>query len=590
MPQTEEEKDYIEFIQTQPPSIMAACLRRDQILCQENHLPSPLAMHLPTQPCDLLDEISKHLIPDTTIPAPIRRLQCQGVISGIKASVNQMSCIRTWTSEDTEKGTGIIPRTKDFQSALRVLEYLQKYPSISMLNSTSPFPDVISSVKTQLAFEGGLRVVNHLHTAHKDSRLDSKASYKSRRQKRTCYMCHFEIRTDEAHNIYPSLCRPCGSFNLASSAISEPPNLKLRGKTALVTGGRINLGYETALRLLRCGASVIVSSRYPRDAVVRYMKEVDFGDFSSRLRVVGADFRTARDAFRLVEVVKRLLDGWEGERNGDAGRTADRALDILINNAAQTLTDPVRSETRAIVREEQLEGEVGGHEVMADYGERYVPKLRGGVGSSAWGGIEDRVRLQIAGAAESESMEGQGMVQKGLGPDGMVEDDSKSSWTQHLDQIPYEDVISAQAVNAFVPLILCRELLPRMGATEKSLRPLGYIVNVSSREGILESRTKSASKAGHHVHTNMSKAALNMITETESESAWKRHVAMNTVDPGYMSAAPECQRADGCPIGFEDGAARVLWPIAIGEREHRVIRGRFMKHFGNHDAIISRGI
>ncbi|KNG83365.1 putative short-chain dehydrogenase [Aspergillus nomiae NRRL 13137] len=548
------EEDYAQFIQTQPPSTIAACLRRDQLLCQEKHLPSPLAMHLPTQPCELLDAISQHLIPDSSIPAPLRRLQCQGIISGIKASVNQMNSITTWTSPTTEKGTGLIPRTQDFQSALRVLEYLQKYPSISQLSNSSPLTDVLSSVKTQLAFEDGLRAVNHLHMAHKDSRVDSKASYKARRRKGNCYMCHFEIRDGEAHDTYPSLCRPCGSFNLAESALSQPPNLNLKGKTALVTGGRINLGYETALRLLRCGASVIVSSRYPRDAVLRYAREVDFGGFSARLKVVGADFRTARDAFRLVEVVKRVLDDWAGDGT---------ALDILINNAAQTLTDPVRSETRAIVREEKLEEEAGAHGLIADDGGA------------------------IAGSAESECVEDSGIVQKGLGPG---EDESRSSWTQSLDQIPYEDVISAQAVNAFVPLILCRELLPRMGATSKSSRPLGYIVNVSSREGILESRTKSASKAGHHVHTNMSKAALNMITETESESAWKRHVAMNTVDPGYMSAAPECQRADGCPIGFEDGAARVLWPIAIGEREHRVICGRFMKHFGHHDAIISRGI
>ncbi|KAE8371147.1 hypothetical protein BDV26DRAFT_287014 [Aspergillus bertholletiae] len=581
-----EEKDYTQFIQTQPPSTIVACLRRDQQLCWENRLPSPLAMHLPTEPCELLDTISQHLIPDTNIPDPIRRLQYQGIITGIKASASQMGHNRFWGPKATQKVAGVVPTTKDFTSALRVLEYLQKHPSISMLTSASSFPDVISSVKMQLVFDDGLRAVNHLHTAHKDRQQNPTASYKSRRRIRNCYMCHFEIAPDDAHDTYPSLCRPCGSFNLASSAISQPPNLDLRGKTALVTGGRINLGYETALRLLRCGARVIVSSRYPRDAVVRYTKEVDFGGFSPRLRVVGADFRTARDAFRLVEVVRRLLDDWEG----DGKQAAVKALDILINNAAQTLTDPVRSETRAIMREEQLDGEGGEHGLIADHEERYVPKLRGGV-RGAWGGIEDRVRLQIAGrSAESESMEGAGIVQKGLGPDGMAAEDSKSSWTQRLDEIPYEDVMSAQAVNAFVPLILCRELLPYMGATGASSRPLGYIVNVSSREGILESRTKSASKAGHHVHTNMSKAALNMITETESESAWERRVAMNTVDPGYMSAAPECQRADGCPIGFEDGAARVLWPIAIGERERRVIRGRFMKHFGQHGAIISRGI
>jgi NAD(P)-dependent dehydrogenase (short-subunit alcohol dehydrogenase family) len=120
-------------------------------------------------------------------------------------------------------------------------------------------------------------------------------------------------------------------------------------------------------------------------------------------------------------------------------------------------------------------------------------------------------------------------------------------------------------------------------------KPLGYIVNVSSREGILEDTPNSRSKSGHHVHTNMSKAAINMITETEAMPAWRnRRVAMNSVDPGYMSAAPEWQRDEGCPIGFEDGAARILWPIVVGEREGRVIAGRFLKHFEQGAAVIRR--
>ncbi|KAF7586287.1 hypothetical protein BBP40_009164 [Aspergillus hancockii] len=578
------EEDSKTFINAQHPAKIAACLRRDQLLCQDNLLPSPLAMHLPTKPCALIDEISKHLIPGADIPASVRRLQYQGILNGIKASVSQMRQRTSSIAEDVEKGSGIIPTTQDFKSALRVLRYLQKYPSISMLNASSPLTDVITSVSTQLGFEEGLRAMNHEQAIHKDNTVTPKSSSRFRRQRRHCYMCHFEITPETTHDIYPSLCHPCGAFNLSSSEISKAPNLDLNGKTALVTGGRVNLGYRTALRLLRCGAHVVVSSRYPRDAVERYQSESDFPVWSSRLRVVGADFRAAKDAFRLVEVVRRLLDDWDGDGDEDGNA---KALDILINNAAQTLTDPVRSEARAIMREKQLAEEVGGYRLIADGGERYVPRLRGGV-QSAWGGIEDRVRLQIAGSDLTETG-AQGEVQKGLDPD--VEDSNcKSSWTQRLDQIPYEDVISAQAVNAFVPLILCRELLPRMGGTGSAEQPLGYIVNVSSREGILESKNKSASKAGHHVHTNMSKAALNMITETESEVAWKRRVAMNTVDPGYMSAAPECQPEDGCPIGFEDGAARVLWPIAICEREHRAIHGRFMKHFGQHDAIISRGI
>jgi NAD(P)-dependent dehydrogenase (short-subunit alcohol dehydrogenase family) len=106
---------------------------------------------------------------------------------------------------------------------------------------------------------------------------------------------------------------------------------------------------------------------------------------------------------------------------------------------------------------------------------------------------------------------------------------------------------------------------------------------VSSREGIFEDRTNAHAKNGKHVHTNMSKAALNMITETEAAPAWKsRRIAMNTVDPGYMSAAPEYEDAfNGVrPIGWEDGAGRVLWPIAIGELEGKPIVGRFLKHYG----------
>ena len=74
-----------------------------------------------------------------------------------------------------------------------------------------------------------------------------------------------------------------------------------------------------------------------------------------------------------------------------------------------------------------------------------------------------------------------------------------------------------------------------------------------------------------------------MLTETEAEPGWRmRKVAINTVDPGYMSAAPEYEDAfDGArPIGWEDGAGRVLWPIAVAEIEGQGVEGRFLKHYG----------
>ena len=182
---------------------------------------------------------------------------------------------------------------------------------------------------------------------------------------------------------------------------------------------------------------------------------------------------------------------------------------------------------------------------------------------------------------------------------------SKSSWVQSLSEIPFEDVISAHSVNFFVPLILYRELLPIMGmlkherssstsyvTIEEAMKTpsAGYIVNVSSREGIFENTPMARMKGGKHVHTNTSKAALNMITETEAGTCWQtRRVAMNTVDPRYMSAAPEMAGVGVCPMGWEDGAGRVLWPIAVGEMGRKEKTwGRFLKHFGSVKSMLER--
>lgn len=386
-----------------------------------------------------------------------------------------------------------------------------------------------------------------------------------------CYICRLTLHVP--HGSSPSLCIPCGDFNAAGSELSMPGNLDLSGKTALMTGARVNLGYHVALRLLRCGARVIASTRYPQDAVARYEAEPDAKVWIDRLRVVGADFRAARDAFDLVNHTRSIIATWGGR------------LDILINNAAQTLTDSVKIEGQAVAREKLLRGTVSPTPLLLQQ-QQYEARVRGGG------------QALIEGPASDFS--------KDLVP----ATDDRSSWVQSLAEIPYEDVISAHSVNTFVPLILIRELLPLMG--EEVTRPTspssaspsspqhaprrpaaaGYIVNVSSREGIFETSRSNPHKAGRHVHTNMSKAGLNMITETEGGSAWaRRRVAMNTVDPGYMSAAPELEEAYGGvrPVGWEDGAGRVLWPVAIGEGGSKgsgggdggvVVWGRFLKHYG----------
>jgi NAD(P)-dependent dehydrogenase (short-subunit alcohol dehydrogenase family) len=100
---------------------------------------------------------------------------------------------------------------------------------------------------------------------------------------------------------------PCGEFNISPSQLPLPPNLNLARMIALVTGARVNLGFHTALRLLRCGACVIASTRYPYDAQKRCLKEKDWEEWNDRLRIIGADFRTAKDVFQLVKETETIL-------------------------------------------------------------------------------------------------------------------------------------------------------------------------------------------------------------------------------------------------------------------------------------------
>jgi NAD(P)-dependent dehydrogenase (short-subunit alcohol dehydrogenase family) len=544
-------------VDTQDASALASCLRRDQELCRAGLRPSPLALYLPPAASPLADAISEHLVDhgdkETAkvpfMPKSVKQMWYTSILQGLKDRLAEIDA-RGINNNDVD--TSAAPANDDLEVAVSVLEYFQATPDTQITAATS-LGDVITVLR------------NRILSSHDQTN----PALRSKQEVHKCYICHFTIW--KSHPSYPSLCYPCGSFNIAESNLSLPGSLNLKSKTALVTGGRVNLGFHCALRLLRCGARTIVSTRYPLDAETRYRAEPDFHDWEDRLRIVGADFRTAKDAFGLVTAVKMVLREWEEEQAVVTGG----GLFLLVNNAAQTLTDSIQNEMAAIRREDNLRTSSDIGTLQVEFRGRYLARIRGGVVGAMLEGVSAEPTIGETAA----SIPG-----------------SKSSWMQSLTEIPYEDMITAQSVNAFVPLILCRELLPIMGLQQASMhskrlsdKPLGYIVNVSSREGLFEAYPNHRAKAGVHVHTNMSKAALNMLTETEAASAWKfQRVAMNTVDPGYMSAAPEMQRND-CPIGFEDGAARILWPIAIGETQGTAVWGRFLKHFGKVAVEVQRG-
>jgi 3-oxoacyl-ACP reductase-like protein len=102
---------------------------------------------------------------------------------------------------------------------------------------------------------------------------------------KTCHICHNQF--SEVHFFYDQLCKDCATFNF----LKRNGSCDLTGKYAIVTGSRIKIGYCVALKLLRCGAVVIATTRFPRDAARRYASEKDFNEWKHRLRIYGLDFR-----------------------------------------------------------------------------------------------------------------------------------------------------------------------------------------------------------------------------------------------------------------------------------------------------------
>jgi len=110
------------------------------------------------------------------------------------------------------------------------------------------------------------------------------------------------------------MCIPCGDLNY----YKRNQRCNLHGKIALVTGGRIKIGYQIVLMLLRNGAHTIVTTRFPKDAALKLSQEPDFNAWKDKLEIYGLDFKYVPSIYEFCDFIKQKY----------------QRLDILINNAA----------------------------------------------------------------------------------------------------------------------------------------------------------------------------------------------------------------------------------------------------------------
>ena len=375
-----------------------------------------------------------------------------------------------------------------------------------------------------------------------------------------CIVCK-QIFADR-HWHYHQLCESCGDFNDRK----QQATADLSGKIAVVTGARVNIGYGVCLRLLRSGARVITTTRFPHHAAQKYSQELDFQHWRDRLQIYPLDLR---DLAR-VEAFTHYLDRVYPQ------------LDIIVNNAAQTIRRPPAYYRHLIELEAQPVSQL-------------APQLQPLI-------VAANDRIEAIDSAASLAPLQQCDLVAGLSQIALLPEDdldpalfpidkydrdgnqidlrSINSWLLRDDEVSIIELLEVHVVNAIAPFVINSRLKAMMNRHQSKADR--YIINVSSQEG----RFEGVDKPWRHPHTNMAKAALNQMTRTCAKEYAKHGIFMNAVDPGWISfqhphpiATEMLDRGTEPPFTIFDAAARICDPIWTGLNTGNNQFGRLFKDY-----------